>query len=170
MATPKKTPSRAELTAQKIALVRKMIENRATVYEIKESFSSRFRLSKRSAEAFIQLVYRMLRQETDKPIPDHRVDSLLEYRKILKDPDARPIDKIRAQERIDKILGLEASIRIESVGSVSVTETARLTPAEERELVEKILNSESDNAAASTGDQARLPSHAGTDGTIECGG
>ena len=44
----------------------------------------------------------------------HRADSLSLYEGVLTNPKATPLEKIKAQERIDKLLGLEAPVLISS--------------------------------------------------------
>lgn len=55
----------------------------------------------------------------DKPVEAHRADAIAVYRAIIDNPDAEHRDVIKAQERIDKLLGLEIHLpkRIEHTGA-----------------------------------------------------
>lgn len=146
--TEAKSPSRAEQTAVKVKLVRELIERRTAIADIKRSFAQRFNCTERAAERFITLAYELMRQDTEKPIEQHKVDSLYEYRKVLKDPQAKHVDRIRAQERIDKILGLEAEIKISTNGNTNVTVSPAMTPAQQADLIQRVLGDASEAVAA----------------------
>lgn len=64
-------------------------------------------LSKRSAIRYLARARDMLVAETKRSREEHRAESLATYRAILDDPESEPRDRVRAQERIDKLLGLE---------------------------------------------------------------
>lgn len=151
--TAKKTPSRAELSDQKLAFVRGLLEVRTPLGEIKATFGKKFNCNPRSAERFITLAYELMRLDTDKTPEDHKSDAYQFYSKIVGDASEKTVDRIRAQERLDKILGLEAEIKISTNGNTSVTIQPQLSREEEQAAVEAVLNgTEAAHAATATGD------------------
>lgn len=48
---------------------------------------------------------------------EQRAESLSRYHAVLRDKDSSPMEKIKAQERIDKLLGLEMPHRTELTGA-----------------------------------------------------
>lgn len=69
----------------------------------------------RTAENYVARARERILQETGKPKAEHVADSYEFYRMMQVDAD-KDIDKIKARERIDKLLGLETPQRYEHSG------------------------------------------------------
>ena len=149
--TPKKSPSRDELTAEKIKLVRDLIASCVRHSDIKILFRNKFGGDTRGAERWILLAYQEMRAEQDSSTEDSKAIAIERYEMIARSGKTITRDKLKALERIDKIKGNEAAVKIESSGGLNVTQTPVLSPAEERAAVEAVLKGAGD-AATATGD------------------
>lgn len=77
--------------------------------EIKRIISKTFGVAPRTVEHYLCRARAELREDLGRDPEDHAAEAIESYRRILQSEDSRPIDKIKARERIDKILGLEKS-------------------------------------------------------------
>lgn len=75
--------------------------------EIKKDVANLFGLEPRSVERYLSRARKEMRTETGKDKAEHRTDALYFYRSILEDNEASHRDKIRARERIDKLLAID---------------------------------------------------------------
>lgn len=141
MSTPKpdkskkskaKKPSRTDKTAEKMAFVREKINERARVSAIKKAFAEKFKTTPRAAERFITDVYAEIRLESGRKPEEHRQDSYAFWTARVSDMNLPMRDRMRAQEQLDKILGVHAPIKTAAtdVSGKDVVPERRLTLAE----------------------------------------
>jgi len=91
--------------------------------EIKREVSNRYDCSPRTVERYLRRARDELADELGASRAEHKARSLDQYRAILRNPGGTPPALlIKAQERIDKLLGLESPHKVhqEIEGKVSV--------------------------------------------------
>jgi hypothetical protein len=105
---PGRRPTTDEI-AERIELCRSLLLRRVPKGTIKKAFRQRF-----GADADHGTIERYLTRAREDMLADltrgrqtHRAGALAFYESILADPAVAARDKVRAQERIDKLLGLE---------------------------------------------------------------
>jgi len=76
--------------------------------DIKKLLKRKYSIGARTCENYISRAREILLKDTGKTRDQNRTDSLLFYESILAGPDSHLRDRIYAQERLDKLLGLEA--------------------------------------------------------------
>jgi len=106
-------PSKAEL-AERIEFVRALVSRRCLTSVIKAEFRSQF--GDATHETILRYVSRARVQilaDAARGRDEMRAESLAFYNGMLADPGASHRDRIRAQERIDKLLGLERPQQLE---------------------------------------------------------
>ena len=104
---------RIALTADLLALHYHKTQIRATII-------ARYGISGSTAEKYLARARAKLRALLDGDIEEHRSKSLTVYAKVVRDPQATPREKVLAQQRIDKILGLESAHKVEHSGNLSL--------------------------------------------------
>ena len=68
-------------------------------------------MTDRTIERYLARARKKIRQATKKPPEWHRLRALKFYESVVSGPDAEMGERLRAQERIVKLLGLEAPTR-----------------------------------------------------------
>ena len=99
-------PTRQELQ-KRVTATCDLLAHGVRTGDIKRVISSRFATSPRSVERYLRRAREILIQETGEDKELHRGRSLDVYRSILRDGDATHSERLAAQGRIDRILGLE---------------------------------------------------------------
>lgn len=107
--------SRRELAARKLQRVRELLELRLPLMDVKRMFAQEFACSQRSAERYIAKCYQSFRWDTEKSVDDQRAAAHAFYLGIARDTTNSTRDRLRAQERIDKLLGLEAPLQFRAL-------------------------------------------------------
>lgn len=151
-------PSRSELTAQKMRLVRGLINKQISHGQIKRLFASHFNCSPRAAERFITAVYAEIRKQTDRPHEEHVADSYAYWQMRASVSDDDPTltkaekaairrERDRARENLDRLLGVYAPTKI------AATNTAgdNLPPEPPGRLTIRDLDAALDKFAADMG-------------------
>lgn len=138
--TEPKSPSRAEETEEKIRFAYDLLRKSIPPGQIKRLFGVKFHVDNRAAERFITKARERMREEAGLSVDDHFAEAWHTYKQILADTKSSAADKIRAQDGIDKLTGARAAIKIDSNNATQVTVSKELTPAEERALVNKVLD------------------------------
>jgi hypothetical protein len=105
---PGRKPTTDEI-GERIELCRSMLIRRVPKTTIKKAFRQRFgaELSANTIEGYLGRAREALIIDLTRGKQAFRADSLALYESILADSKAAVRDKIKAQERIDKLLGLE---------------------------------------------------------------
>lgn len=113
--------------------VRELCDGRRHNGEIKRMAAAKFGVKPRTIEHYLTEVRNERIEESGRTVDDHRADSFHFYISVLRDKKADPRDKIKAQERIDKLLGLERPQKVESKNldiSLTPEELAKMTDEE----------------------------------------
>lgn len=105
MARPRK------ITPDCIRIARELSARRIPKGTIKRTLAEQFGLSARSIETVFARAREEALAEFGKPKAEHQSDSLEFYQTVIRDPKASNKDKIRAQEGIDRLLGLSAQFK-----------------------------------------------------------
>ena len=108
-------PTSDELDAR-IDMCRQLISAGHYDGEVKSKVATHFNLSPRTVERYLRRARDLMIKETGKPQIEHRAESLAFYQHVRKKHEEETRDRIRAQERIDKLLGLETPQRVEMSG------------------------------------------------------
>jgi len=101
--------SKEELRARILLCVEMMGVRRWKKHQIKRAFKQEYGASWRQTERYIAAARKILLEESQAPADEHRSDALAFYARVLDSGDASWRDKIRAQNSIDKLLGLQKS-------------------------------------------------------------
>lgn len=110
---PKNTPPKKrtrinrDTQARIVLLIQKMLTHGHFTGDIKDAISEKFRISGRSVERYITRARREMQQEVENYLERHRADSFFFYRSIVDNPNSADRDRLRARERIDKLLSLD---------------------------------------------------------------
>jgi hypothetical protein len=105
---PGRRPTVDEL-AERIELCRSMLLRRVPKSTIKKVIRQRFgaELSANTIEGYLGRAREQLLADVTRGRQNHRADALGFYESMLANPKVADRDRIKAQERIDKLLGLE---------------------------------------------------------------
>ncbi|QDT42222.1 hypothetical protein Pan241w_23030 [Gimesia alba] len=90
-----------------VALIQKMISHGHFTCDIKTAIAEKFTISRRSVERYITRARREMQQEVENYLERHRAESFFFYRSIADSPHSADRDRLRARERIDKLLSLD---------------------------------------------------------------
>lgn len=80
---------------------------------IKQRLNVLYGVGPRTVEAYLSRARKKIMQAVGRTRADLVADSVATYTAIIADPDTSASDRIRAQERIDKVLGLEAAFKVD---------------------------------------------------------
>ena len=108
----KKSTTRAELTAEKMRLVRRLLNESLVDSEIKRAFAIQFKCQPRTAEPFITKVRAEIRDFLGRTIEDHRGDSYA-FNSAVAGNTKLPMPVRQAANReVNKLLGLYAAVKV----------------------------------------------------------
>lgn len=99
-------PTQAELE-ERIEFTAKLLAARYFKGDIKRALVARYSVDARTCERYLSRARELLIEWSGKSKDEHRNDALAFYESIIRS-DASPADRMTAQGRIDKLLGLEA--------------------------------------------------------------
>lgn len=105
MARPRKITPECERVAAEL------LARRLTKGTIKLALAQQFKLGPRSIETVLARVREAAIANFQRPKAEHQGEAIAFYETVIRDPKAKNADKIRAQERIDWLLGLSAQFR-----------------------------------------------------------
>lgn len=114
MTEPAQKPKRnisKEQQIQLVRLIKKMLGMAKYTSEIKKAVQQKYGLSTRSVQRYITRARREMVKHTKSSIEDHVAEAYYFYRGILTDENSTQRDRLRARERIDKLLGLDSPTR-----------------------------------------------------------
>lgn len=112
MATKKKTPTRAERSAEKMDFVRPLVNRCAPDGEIKKAFAAQFKCQGRTAEPFITKVRAEVREKLGRHIDEHRGDSYA-FNAAIRADASLPASVRQASDReLNKLIGAHAAIKV----------------------------------------------------------
>ncbi len=93
---------------QRVELVRQMLLMRYSKAEIKQSISRKYGIKHRMVNRYVRRAQDIMLAESRQDRSDHVAEAYGFYLAITKNKEASDRDRLRAQERIDKLLGLES--------------------------------------------------------------
>jgi hypothetical protein len=100
------------------------------------------------ARGYVKEARELLMQDLLRSKEEHRCDALAFYRSVILDPNASTVDKIRARERIDKLLGLEQPVKAEVEMSVRRSDIpVDSLPLEVRKRILELVHDHSEGRA-----------------------
>ena len=139
------------ITVAELALSRRMKKG-----VIKEILRKRFDVSTRTTERILARARANIVEASGKPRESHREDAYAFYSSVISDPSAAVRTKLIAQERIDKLLGLESANKLELSGpdgrpirleAEKNFDPKRLTKEERRQLLWMMDKASEDDGA-----------------------
>lgn len=131
----KKLQSTTRLKREKIlSTVTRMLNAGIYPGDIKRVVSKDNELSPRTIEGYLRRAREAKLAETGKPVEEHRSDSFAFYRSVVADPKATARDKIRAQQSIDRLLGLCQPVKVDSSGVVVELDPDKLSKMTDAEI------------------------------------
>jgi len=118
----KKSPRKRatpEQLQERIAYARELLLKGATKTEIRSAIRKKFgkQLHWSTCDWYSSRARAAMRKETGDGFDDLVSCSYSTYQSIIEDPDTKPLEKIRAQEAMDKLLGLRAPQRVAQTDS-----------------------------------------------------
>lgn len=111
MASPKST-TRAELSAEKMRLVRRLLNEALQYGEIKRAFALQFKCQPRSAEPFLTKVLAEIRAELGRTIEEHRGNSYAFNAAVAGNTKLPMPVRQAANREVNKLLGLYAAVKV----------------------------------------------------------
>ncbi|HEV3023438.1 MAG TPA: hypothetical protein VGX76_13280 [Pirellulales bacterium] len=85
--------------------------------DVKKALIAAYGVCARTCENYIARAREKILEGTGKPKDEHRAEALAFYETLKTSPESPVVAKIKAQERIDKLLGLEAPQKLEHAGA-----------------------------------------------------
>jgi hypothetical protein len=89
-----------------------LINGRLHHSQIRKALMKTYDVSRAQADRYIRRAKEIIQIEAGQDPQHHRVDAYAFYRGVLTDKHASIRDKLKAQERLDKLLGLEMPVKI----------------------------------------------------------
>ena len=107
----------AEEKQSRIDLVASLLASGHASSHIHKIIVGKYGCTKRTVDSYIAKAKQILIEESEQPREMHIAMSLEVYRSIIRDENASHSDRISAQSRIDRLLGLEAPRRLAHEGA-----------------------------------------------------
>lgn len=89
------------------------MEQGQTKGQVKAALKDKYGVCARTCENYLAEVRDRHHKQQNTSVEEQRSTALMNYERILEDPTAKHSDRIQAQTRIDKLLGLEARQQVE---------------------------------------------------------
>lgn len=148
-------PTREEMD-RRIEFVAKLVMLRKTTGAIKRMCNKRYGVSARTAENYLARARDSLKERAERPTVEYMAEAIRFYESIVGDVNQKAIDRIKAQNSIDKIRGLHSPDKLELTGrDGGPIQTEDLTDLTDEELDVLIK-------AADRLDELSMPSGKGT--------
>jgi hypothetical protein len=146
VSTPRKYLSKDEQTVL-VRLIIKMIGLGKYTSEIKTAISAEYGLSRHTATRYVNRARRVMRSYVERDIKQHRADSFYFYRSVIDDPESTQHERLRARERIDKIMGLEipSKYQLNQQFNMSIEEIENMSDEELQAHYDKLVKQHSDS-------------------------
>jgi hypothetical protein len=97
---------------ERIRLVADMLVRRIHKHQIKRALEDKYGLGARQAEVYISRAREYLVERTNRPKDEHIAEAFAFYESIIRDPEAVTADRMRAQDALRQLLGLDAPVKV----------------------------------------------------------
>ena len=101
---------------KRIELTRTLLNKRWQKWKIKKAIIKKWGVTPRTCENYLASARVGLVEQASAPTHDHTADAYGFYLSVVQDKTASTANKIKAQNSIDKLLGLEAPKRVQVSG------------------------------------------------------
>lgn len=98
--------------AERVESAKVLVNGRLHHSQVRRALMKTYDVSRAQADRYIKRAKELIAAEVGRPAQSHREDAYSFYRGILTDKNASIRDKIKAQERLDKLLGLEMPVKV----------------------------------------------------------
>lgn len=107
--------------------------------EIKRILSERYNIHRNSVPRYLRRARDILLKQLGRPEEEHKAEAYYIYRGVLINEKSTTTERLKAQERIDKLLGLEGPIRYELLGEEQSIEDFNVCPASAETLAGALM-------------------------------
>ncbi|MFH1303592.1 MAG: hypothetical protein ABIK07_21260 [Planctomycetota bacterium] len=111
--------------------------------EIKRAINREYDLSRRSVERYITRARREMTDRVEAPVHQQRAESFFFYVSVVNDPKSHQRERLRARERIDKLLGLDLPVHLrndELEFNLTPKDIQNMTDEELSENYDRLMN------------------------------
>ncbi len=148
--TPTRTKISKEQQIQLVQLVKHLLSLGKHLSEIKRAVVREYDLSSRSVERYIIRARREMTQRLEVPVEQLRAEAFFFYVSIINDNNSSQRERLRARERIDKLLGLDkkhdSTSNKNNLPDLSIEELKKMSD-EELEAAYRKIKTEPDGPA-----------------------
>lgn len=88
--------------------------------DIKRALARYYNISTKMAEIYIGRARAVLLKDSGRPENEHRADAYALYKGMVEDQSLKPLTRLRAQELMVKLLGIEGPQRVEFSGQLNL--------------------------------------------------
>ena len=96
---------------ERIELCRKLLATRVSEYDVERAAANQFGVSRRMAQRYLAAAKQGMLDAAGRSYAEHRAEAYAWYCSLIGGKDIKVADQLKAQERIEKLLGLDASSR-----------------------------------------------------------
>jgi hypothetical protein len=118
-------PTEAEIE-DRVLMCRRLLSQGRYDGEVKKAVAAHYRCSPRTVERYLRRARDELVAESGKGRDELRAEGYGFYREVRGNANAETRDRLKAQERIDKLLGLEAPTKVDVATGVRVEMTEEI--------------------------------------------
>jgi hypothetical protein len=104
-----RTSSKRREHAERVELCRKLLAARVSENDIERVLTAKYGTNGRAAQRYLTRAKQSALDAASRPQHEHLADAYAFYCSLIANPNAKDADKLKAQERIDKLLALDAS-------------------------------------------------------------
>lgn len=131
--------SPGEIRAGRVEIVLHWLQRRVwTPQELRRAIIDRWGVDQGLADAYIREARQQMLVELRKGKEEHRCQSYLFYRSFILDPELSPEVRLRAQERLDRLLGLDSPSEIDLHVTAQTVPVEKLPLEVRKQLLEEI--------------------------------
>ena len=94
---------------ERVELCRKLLATRVCEYDAERAATNQFGVSRRMAQRYLAAAKQGMLDAAGRSHAEHRAEAYAWYCSLIGDKEVKIADRIKAQERIEKLLGLDSS-------------------------------------------------------------
>jgi hypothetical protein len=99
---------------ERVELCRKLLASHASESDVERALVQKFGVGRRQARRYLAAARRAMLVAAERSREVHLAEAYAFYRSLAANADAKDADRIKAQERIEKLLGLDSASPAES--------------------------------------------------------